>query len=208
MKISCKNIQFSYPQQKTLIRNLNLDVSSGEKLWIQGRSGSGKSSFLKLLAGLLAPSQGEVQIQDTNFSRLSDLEKRKFRFEHIGYTHQENHLIDHWTLEQNLAVLTEDSALISEILTAVDLPKELSKSRVGDLSGGEKQRLSLARLIIQKPKIALIDEPTSHLDDENTEKLMTYLLRKLKDSTFIVVSHDHRLEKFPLKTLQFSELNP
>lgn len=207
MKISCKNIQFSYPQQKTLIRNLNLEVSSGEKLWIKGRSGSGKSSFLKLLAGLLTPSQGEVQIEDTLISKLSDSEKRKFRFDHIGYTHQENHLIDHWILEQNLTLFTEDNTLILEILNAVDLPKELLKSRVADLSGGEKQRLSLARLILQKPKIALIDEPTSHLDDENTEKLMTYLLKKLKDSTFIVVSHDHRLEKFPFKALQFSEIN-
>jgi ABC-type uncharacterized transport system fused permease/ATPase subunit len=61
---------------------------------------------------------------------------------------------------------------------------------------------------LQKPKLALIDEPTSHLDDDNTEKLMTLLLKKLQESTFIIVSHDNRLEKFPLKSVQFSEINP
>lgn len=208
MKISCKNLSFSYPQQKSLIHNLNLEVAAGENLWIKGRSGSGKSSFLKLLAGLLPPHQGDIRIEATEIAKLSDSEKRKFRFENIGYTHQENHLIDHWTAEQNLALLTHDKNLIEDVLTAVGLSLDLRSSLVCQLSGGEKQRLSLARLILQKPKLALIDEPTSHLDDENTEKLMTYLLQKLHDSTLIIVSHDHRLEKFPLKSIHFNEINP
>lgn len=208
MKIQCNNVAFSYPEQKNLIRCLNLEIRSGEALWIKGRSGSGKSSFLKLLAGLLSPTQGDIQIESTLLSKLSESDKRKFRFENIGYTHQENHLIDHWTVVQNLSLFTDDKTVISDVLTAVDLSKKLSSTLVGHLSGGEKQRLSLARLILQKPKIALIDEPTSHLDDENTERLMTYLLQQLKNATLVIVSHDHRLEKFLLKPLHFSEINP
>lgn len=226
MKILCKDIEFFYdkepvvnkgkmpdkvPAPKPLVTGLNLNLESEETLWIKGKSGSGKSTLLKLLAGILTPHSGIIQIGDHVLSGFTEIERRLFRRHHIGYVHQDNHLIEHWTVEQNLNLVLLESLKpldLNHLMKEVQLSPSLLSSPISNLSGGEKQRISIARLFLQKPEIALIDEPTSHLDDANTDNLLSLILHKLKKSTLILVSHDSRLEKYHLKTIDFKELTP
>lgn len=206
MNVSCQKIYFSYNEQK-LIKNLNFNAQSGECVWIRGKSGSGKSSLLRLIAGSLQPKSGSIQIAEVVLSKLSENEKNKFRFANIGYVHQENHLIEHWTVRQNLMLVSREKTDFKNELAEVYLEDEIQNKLVSQLSGGEKQRVSLVRLFLQKPKLALLDEPTSHLDDLNTDRILKLLQEKLLGSTIIIVSHDSRLEKFKMKAVEFSEIN-
>ena len=224
MKILCKDVEFFYdkeqekdqdkapntsPATKPSVTGLNLTLESEETLWIKGKSGSGKSTLLKLLAGILTPHSGSIQVGEQILSGFTERQRRLFRRHHIGYVHQDNHLIEHWTVEQNLNLVLSkplEPQDLNHLMNQVQLSPSLLNSPVANLSGGEKQRVSIARLLLQEPKIALIDEPTSHLDDANTDNLLSLILHKLKKSTLILVSHDSRLEKYNLKTIDFSEL--
>lgn len=206
MKIACKDLDFSYTD-KNFIQRLNLNVHSGDHIWIQGRSGSGKSSLLMLIAGLLKPVKGQIRLDEFDLSQASEAESRNFREKNIGFVHQENHLIDHWTVGQNLNLVIVNDNEVSKNLGQLGLDPSIVNKPAAELSGGEKQRVSLCRLILQKPRLALLDEPTSHLDDQSAEKVFGKLKESLAESTLIVVSHDARLENMGLKKFEFGALN-
>ncbi len=202
MRIQGQNLHFSY-SDRAILQNFAFDFPSGQHIWIKGASGSGKSTFLRILAGLLVPNSGQIRYENQAVSDLSESERSRFRFENLGFVHQENHLIEHWTLRQNLNLADSTLSRQLEALQAMGLSHLNPEQVVSTFSGGERQRLALARLILQNPKVALVDEPTSHLDDENTEKVLTALTQKLKGSTVLVVSHDLRLQKFPFSLYEF-----
>jgi putative ABC transport system ATP-binding protein len=206
MKITCENIRFSYAQT-SLFKNLNLHINEGDHVWIRGRSGSGKSSLLKLIAGLLPIQEGQILINDFSYTNGTAAEIKKFRFSYIGYVHQENHLIEHWTLKQNLELVCQQPEKIDMAIKAFNVDSVFLNKKVSELSGGENQRASLARLLLQRPKLILLDEPTAHLDDGNAEQAMATIRKEFRDCTLIVVSHDARLEKMNLKPIQLSEIN-
>lgn len=206
MKIKCEQVQFSYGDLK-IFNNLNLSIQSKEHVWIRGRSGSGKSSLLKMMAGLSFASSGLVQIEDFKVTESSAAEFKNLKKLKIGYVHQENHLIDHWTVEQNLLLVTDQKQKLKSLLHKLNFPETSLNKKASEISGGEKQRISLLRMLLQNPKLALLDEPTSHLDDLNTEGLLDLIQSELKDSTLVVVSHDSRLEKLGLKQIHISEID-
>lgn len=205
MEIICSDLEFSYGD-KLLFQRLNLEVQEKERIWIKGKSGSGKSSLLKLICGLLQPQSGEIKINKQNISNLNLVDRNSFRLNHIGYLHQENHLIEHWTVLQNLLLVESSIKDIQKIILQLGLDVDVLNKLVFQLSGGEKQRISLARLFLQKPVVALIDEPTSHLDDENTELVINLIDEKLANSTVVIVSHDNRFSGSKFKQILFRDL--
>ena len=176
--------------EKKLFQNLNLSLPSPSFLLIRGPSGCGKSTFLKLIAGLVDLQAGEVQLP-AHFK--------------IGYVHQDCHLIEHWSVLENLSLICADHELKNSWLKKFGL-SNTQNSLVKTLSGGEKQRLSLVRLLLQNPDLALLDEPTAHLDDKNAMLCMQYIKEALKDKIVIIVSHDHRVSNLAQDILDWSTL--
>ncbi|CAN5515907.1 ABC transporter ATP-binding protein [soil metagenome] len=189
MKLSIKNVSFGYGDT-SIFKDLGFELGPGSSTWLGGQSGAGKSTFLKLIAGLLPAQSGDISWNDSNFTKFDENQRALFRRENIGYGDQEVHLVPSWTVEQNLQLASDQSCV--EILTEFELQAFKSK-RVSTLSGGQKQRAMLARLCLQKPKILLLDEPTAHLDDRTTELVMLAVKRHCADATTIVVSHDRRI---------------
>lgn len=187
MIVEAKDLGFSY-DNKQILNQFNYKFTSGEFTWIRGPSGCGKSTFLKLVAGLLPLQQGEVVLQNT--------------VARIGYVHQDCHLIEHWTILENLRLVNNESALYTKWMRKFDL--EMSENTlVKNLSGGEKQRLSLIRVILQNPDLVLLDEPTAHLDDDHTVQAMQHLQKQFANKTVLLVSHDQRIGKFVDKQLDW-----
>lgn len=210
MEFNCTGLNFSY-SDTPLIKNISLQLRAAEPVWVRGKSGAGKSTFLKLITGLLSPQNGEARYAGEGFNQTLNLlsfeERKIFRAKHIGYVHQENHLVNHWTVAQNLSLIESDTSKQTRVLREVDFESDILKKTVSELSGGERQRISVARLILQNPSFAYLDEPTSHLDDENAEKVIQILKKTFQNKVLLVVSHDQRLRAFGFKEVNFSELN-
>ncbi len=206
MKICCKKINFSHNENE-LIKNLNLEINENQHIWIRGNSGAGKSSFLKLIAGTLTPLSGSIQLGNCSFSDLTNEKKDQFRQNNIGFIDQESHLVEHWTVKQNLNLINQEILKFSEELNQVGLSSNIQHNLISQLSGGEKQRISFVRLLLQHPKVALLDEPTAHLDDLNTNRILNLIEGRLSETTVIIVSHDARLLRFFPKPIEFSEIN-
>jgi putative ABC transport system ATP-binding protein len=204
--LNCKNLEFSY-ERKPLIKGLSLQVNKGEHCWLRGSSGSGKSTLLRLLGGFLVPISGSIRWAQHEISALAEPGRKKFRAQSLGFIHQENYLIDHWTVAQNLELIHNAKTSAAEALDLVHLNPLLKNKMAGNLSGGEKQRVNIARLILQNPPVALIDEPTSHLDDKSAEAILKLVEKRLSGSTVIIVSHDHRLDQHKYRKLDFTEIN-
>lgn len=184
--VQIRNLGYAYPD-KALFQNINLEFSAPSVTLIQGVSGCGKSTFLKLLAGLLPKQTGEIRWQ-ANSS--------------WGYLHQDCHVVEHWSLQENLDLVNTDKTEQARILNELGLTMSPAK-KASTLSGGERQRLALARLLLQKPEVVLLDEPTAHLDDEQVVKVKALIATEFKDKAILIVSHDTRLRDFADKTLSW-----
>ncbi|MCO5249532.1 MAG: ATP-binding cassette domain-containing protein [Chitinophagales bacterium] len=201
--ISTTPLSFSYNQKK-IISYPKIECNRSEKLLIYGRSGSGKSTLLQMLAGLLRPDSGEIYIDGVDIVKLRFAKRDKYRGQKIGYTPQKFHLIPSLNVKDNILTACyfanqKNSAKnldgIAEALEIGHLLNRLPKS----LSLGEQQRVCIARAAINRPAVLLTDEPTSNLDDINTENVMRLLERacEIDNSALIVVTHDKRIrEKF------------
>lgn len=182
-------VGFTYPE---------IELGVGESLLILGNSGSGKTSLLHLLAGILSPAQGKVLVGPEK----SDLHKQpdRFRGENIGIVFQQPYFVKSLNVEQNLQVAQSMAGRKSDLSRVHQLLKQLGledrgSSRIGDLSTGELQRVSIARALINKPVVVLADEPTASLDDDNCSRVITLLENVCHDqnTSLIVVTHDNRL---------------
>jgi ABC-type lipoprotein export system ATPase subunit len=196
----------SYPrpdgQELHALRGVTARVAPGAKVAIIGRSGSGKSTFLHLAAGIDEPSRGEISILGSRLSELSDHERTLQRREKIGLVFQFFHLLPHLDVLDNVVL----PALIAgdqrrsyeprsrELLGKVGLG-DRSRETVEKLSGGEMQRVAICRAMLRRPSLLLADEPTGNLDDENGRRVMELLLRIVDDeaSTLIYVTHSREL---------------
>lgn len=188
MQIS--NLGFSYGEN-ILFQNLNLHLKKSSFLLIRGPSGCGKSTLLKLIAGFIPLQKGEIKYEKNNLK--------------IGYLHQDCHLIEHWSVLENLALVSEDSEYSQQLLSKFGL-KDKINSLVASLSGGEKQRVSLIRIVLQNPDLALLDEPTAHLDDANTMKILKFVKEYLKSKIVIIMSHDHRIDSLAEQLIDWKSL--
>ena len=191
------NVSYRVDSHRALLSDLNLTVNSGETLMLLGRSGSGKTTCLKLINRLLVPSAGEVRIAGTPTTEWDVIKLRRS----IGYAIQEVGLFPHYTVEQNIAVVpklsgwsrSKISSRVDEVLQIVGLPShDFAKRYPNQLSGGQKQRVGLARALAADPPILLMDEPFGALDPitrVEIQREFQQLQQKLR-KTIVFVTHD------------------
>ena len=201
--ISLNNIGKEYLQGETNVKVLNklcLIVNNKENVGIIGPSGSGKSTLLNLIGLLEQPSSGDIKICNVDFNKLKNEEKVIFRKKNIGFIFQNNQLLEDFNVEENVALplLMNGNSFRKSISKANDYLHLLgiadrNKFKPGLLSGGEQQRVSIARALIKNPKILLADEPTGSLDHENTKIVFNFIRNLSKENKIITVFATHNL---------------
>ena len=203
----CENILFSIDGHK-LISGINLNIQSQKDLLITGPSGIGKTSFLSILCGLQKPTQGNVIYNDINLYDMSENKIDAFRGKELGIVFQNFNLINSFTIKQNLDIANtvsqqSNNDQLYDLLQRVGLA-EKSHLQVSKLSVGEKQRLAVARAFIGKPKWIVCDEPTSSLDNKNTDIIINLIKEESLrcKASLILITHDTRVQSI----LNFSQV--
>ena len=200
--IRTNNLSVKYGDVDIKFPNINLDY--GGQLLIIGKSGSGKTSLLNILGGLLAPETGNVLVNDTDLFSLPNNKRDNFRGQQIGFVFQTPHFIKSLCVNDNLKFSQYMSSKVNQpkinmFLKKVDL-NHLKNASIQNLSEGEKQRISIIRALVNQPSIIFADEPTSALDDNscyNVVDLLTNLSQE-NNTTLVIVTHDKRIkDKFP-----------
>ena len=201
--ITAKNIKKNYNDQEVL-RGIDLKIDKNEFVVILGASGSGKSTLLNILSGLEKSDSGEVVYDNESISDYSEKQLTKFRKDKIGFVFQQYYLLNNLTVEQNVKVganLANNKEYV-DIIKDLGLEDKLSKYP-NELSGGEQQRVSIARALAKKPTVLFLDEPTGALDEATGRKILEYLL-KLKDKshfTMIMVTHNENIAELSNKII-------
>lgn len=180
------------------LRSVSVTIQKGEFVAILGRSGSGKSTLLNILAGLDKPSEGKVYIDGTDIFHLSEEKRTLLRREKIGFVFQKYELLHALTVTENIRLpeLTKDADYMRELLDTLEI-RQYEKSYPDQLSGGEQQRVSIARALINHPPILFADEPTGNLDSK-TERTVIDLLKNLAEkygTSILMVTHNEDLVK-------------
>lgn len=195
-----ENLSFTYPKGATF-NFPDWKVEKGEQWLISGVSGSGKTTFLHLLAGLIRPKSGRIIVNKMTINNMLPAQLDKFRGGTIGMIFQKNYFINSVNLKQNLLVaqtlpgFEKDQVYIDKLIAELGI-EEKQYEKPTTLSKGELQRFSVARALVNKPTILMADEPTSSLDDANCDvfvRMVTDLAMKF-DTTLIVATHDARLK--------------
>lgn len=184
--------QFTFP---------DVHCANREAFLILGHSGTGKTTFLHLLALLLKPKSGSVIIDQTDLTKLSAAETAAFRAKHLGIVYQKPHFVSSLSVLDNLLMANylankpQDKGRARELAAQLGFADHLAK-KTNQLSQGEQQRVSIARAVMNQPDVILADEPTSSLDDENTSRVVTLLRQQSEQigASLIVVTHDQRLK--------------
>ena len=180
-----------------VLKHINLNIETGEVVSIIGPSGSGKSSLISIIAGLEKPTYGDVIISNQNISNLNETDLAIFRGKNIGIVFQSFHLINTMTALENVAIPLELAGKKNSIKFAEKMLEQVGLMLRKDhypteLSGGEQQRIAIARAFISNPPLILADEPTGNLDSENSNNIVNLLLemRKNYNTTLVFVTHD------------------
>lgn len=201
MIIQARNIQKSFGNLQVL-KGIDLDVENGEIVSIVGKSGAGKTTFLQIMGTLLNADEGSVKILDTEISTLKEKELAKFRNNHIGFVFQFHQLLPEFTALENVCLpamlqgksLKQSESHAKELLDFLNLSERMTH-KPSELSGGEQQRVAVARAIMNNPAVVFADEPSGNLDSHNKAELHELILR-LCDTfhqTFVIVTHDDNL---------------
>lgn len=203
----CENISFAIDGYK-LISDINLKIQPQKDLLITGPSGIGKTSLLSMLCGLQKPTQGNVKYNDINLYDMSENKIDDFRGKELGIVFQNFNLINSFTIKQNLDIANtvskqNNNDQLYDLLQRVGLA-EKSHLQVSKLSVGEKQRLAVARAFIGKPKWIFCDEPTSSLDNKNTDVIINLIKEESLrcKASLILITHDTRVQSI----LNFSQV--
>ena len=203
LQFSDVHLQYQNGQNLTeVIKGISFTINQNERLAIVGKSGSGKTSLLMLMAGLEKPTSGSIQFQEKELTSYSEDQLTDFRKKNIGIVFQSFYLIPSYTALENVALSLEinfqKNALIQaeEILTDLGLKDRLHHFP-SQLSGGEQQRVAIARAIINKPELILADEPTGNLDEENSQVIADLLfdVSQKYQKSLCLVTHDLELAK-------------
>jgi putative ABC transport system ATP-binding protein len=195
-------------QNETAIDYRDLVFEDGKSYMLLGASGCGKSTLLNMIAGILSPESGTIEIAGEEMSSKSQKEKDKFRINKIGYIFQDFKLIPEMTVIDNINILKlekVDTSAADEVLESLGILDKKNK-KVKHLSGGEKQRVAIARAIVKKPDIILADEPTGNLNFAIGEAVIKQLIEISKGKTLIAVTHDERLGKYFDCTIDMNEV--
>jgi len=201
--IVCRNIYKSFGQLQVL-NGIDLIVKQGEIVAIVGPSGAGKTTLLQIMGTLDKPDSGEIIYEDFNIYQLKDKESAAFRNKHIGFVFQFHQLLSEFTALENVMIPAligntkqqEAAKRAKEILVFLGLQDRM-EHKPAELSGGEKQRVAVARALINRPSVIFADEPSGSLDSQNKEELhqLFFNLRKEFNQTFVIVTHDESLAK-------------
>jgi ABC-type lipoprotein export system ATPase subunit len=197
--LTLQNITKSYRVQRVLA-DINLEVQEREMVSIMGKSGTGKSTLLAVMAGLIRPDSGQILFQDSVISNLDEEKLAAFRLHHIGFIFQDFKLIPSLTAHDNILMgiyprrdipAAEKENRINELAGQVGLTAKLTE-KTDNLSGGEKQRVAIARSLVNRPSLVLADEPTGNLDSATAEEIMTLFkeLHKTYATSFLIITHD------------------
>lgn len=199
--LEAQNIRKSYGELEVL-KGVNLTIGKGEIVSIVGASGAGKTTLLQILGTLESPDSGQLIIKGINTTSLSDKNLSRFRNENIGFVFQFHQLLPEFTAIENIclpAYIKGTSKKVAE-KKAIELLKLLNLNNRGShkpaqLSGGEQQRIAVARALINEPSIIFADEPSGNLDSKSSKELhqLFFTLRNEMDSTFVIVTHNEEL---------------
>ncbi len=199
--IEVKEIEKSYGSLQVL-KKVSLSIENSKVVTIVGPSGAGKSTLLHIIGTLDKPDRGEVVIDGVNLNSLSDDKLAEFRNRHIGFVYQFHHLLPEFTALENVAMPAliagksrkESFKRAQELLDFLKLADRVGH-KPAQLSGGEQQRVSVARALMNNPELILADEPSGNLDTENARKLhdLFFVLRDTFKQTFLIVTHNEEL---------------
>ncbi len=193
-----------------VLKGIDLEIAKGEIVSIVGPSGAGKTTLLQIMGTLDSPDTGTINVDGTNVSKMKEKELSAFRNKHIGFVFQFHQLLPEFTALENVmipafiaGVSTKEASIHAmEILDFMGLTKRASH-KPNELSGGEKQRVAVARALINQPAVILADEPSGSLDTHNKEELhqLFFDLRNRFGQTFVIVTHDETLAKITDRTI-------
>lgn len=211
--ITAKNIYKKYGELE-ILKGVDLEINSGEVVSVVGSSGAGKTTLLTILGTLDRPNSGDVVINNQNVFSLNDKKLAAFRNQNIGFVFQFHQLLPEFTALENICIPAligkqnkkEAEKRAEELMELFNL-KERLNHKPSELSGGEQQRVAVARALINKPGIVFADEPSGNLDSSNAQELHK-LFFKLRDSfkqTFIIVTHNNELAKMADRTLTMKD---
>ena len=193
-----------------VLKGINLEVRKGEIISIVGPSGAGKTTLLMIMGTLEKADSGKVWIDETDLSRLSEKKLSDFRNQNIGFVFQFHQLLPEFTALENVMIpalignakRSEAEKNAKELLSLMRLTDRL-EHKPAQLSGGEKQRVAVARALINRPRVVFADEPSGSLDSDNKAELHTlfFQLRDKLDQTFVIVTHDEQLASITDRTI-------
>lgn len=211
--LTAKNIQKRYGTVEVL-KGVDVNIERGEVVSIVGPSGSGKSTLLHILGTLDKPDKGEVFLHQQNITGLQGNGLAAFRNKHIGFVFQFHHLLPEFSALENVCIpgwlsnknKTEVRNRAAELLKTLGLSHRM-ENKPTQLSGGEQQRVAVARALINKPDIVFADEPTGNLDTANAKELhqLFFDLRKQFQQTFLIVTHNEELAQLSDRLLQMKD---
>jgi len=220
--IELNDLTFRWPGQTEDLLNIpHLYIEKGEKVFLKGPSGSGKSSLLSLLAGITHPSTGSINLLQQSFSHLKPTQRDKFRADHIGYIFQMFNLLPYLSVIDNVLLPCRFSARrkvqikdsledeAKRILHKLHLPQSCLNRPISELSIGQQQRVAAARALIGQPELLIADEPTSALDHDNREAFIELLMNECEQAqtTLLFVSHDATLESLFDRSIALNDIN-
>lgn len=193
-----------------VLKGIDLEIAKGEIVSIVGPSGAGKTTLLQIMGTLDSPDTGTINVDGTNVSKMKEKELSAFRNKHIGFVFQFHQLLPEFTALENVmipafiaGVSTKEASIHAmEILDFMGLTERASH-KPNELSGGEKQRVAVARALINQPAVILADEPSGSLDTHNKEELyqLFFDLRNRFGQTFVIVTHDESLAQITDRTI-------
>lgn len=203
--LEIKNLKKSYLQSSSKIEifeDLNFSVEDSKTVAIMGKSGSGKSTFLSLVSGIIKPNEGEILLNNTSYNSMSESDLNDFRATNIGFIFQNFHLVSYLNALENVMLPAKVCGIKNAKEKAIDLLKSVGLGHRLDhlpsqLSGGERQRVAIARALIHNPKIILADEPSGNLDEETGIAVMDILFELIEknNTTLILVTHSKDVAK-------------
>jgi len=186
------NVSSSYGESK-VIKNVSLEISSGKFFAILGKNGMGKTTLLKTIMGLMDKSEGDISLDETNLSKVSTNLRAKFG---LGYVPQGRGILPQFTVQENMMIgsfarqkenINDVNEDVEFVLKLFPILKDFQKRRGGDLSGGQQQQLAIARALLTKPKILILDEPTEGIQPNIVEEIEDVLMKLNKDLKLTII---------------------